>query len=151
MWKTCYGGQWPIPMEALPFCFRIMYNITDLSFKVPSHCYLPDWTFKKWGLSSFGFQSFQRWIGTQKNKNFSIPVRYCWGPNYQGKAIPAHSKKTPKWHFLTPAWNLNLFGQSAKKVPFWDFIQNVSQALSKWINGIISKSPPRNLKKNLFV
>jgi hypothetical protein len=115
------------------------------------HCYLPDWTFKKWGLSSFGFQSFQRWIGTQKNKNFSIPVRYCWGPNYQGKAIPAHSKKTPKWHFLTPAWNLNLFGQSAKKVPFWDFIQNVSQALSKWINGIISKSPPRNLKKNLFV
>ena len=57
-------------------------------------------------------------------------------------AIPAHSKKLPKWHFLTLAWNLKFFGPNAfiwstMKVPFCDFIQNLSQApskcLSKWI------------------
>jgi len=55
---------------------------------------------------------------------------------------------------LKKNWAKDLYLQSAKKVPFQDFIQNVSQApskcLSKWINGIISKIPHRNLK-NIFV
>ena len=41
----------------------------------------------------------------------------------------------------------NAFFWSAKKVPFMDFIQNMSKApskcLSKWINGIISKTAHR--------
>ena len=57
------------------------------------------------------------------------------------------------WNFFGP----NDFIWSAMKVPFNDFIQNVSQAPSmcismwiKWINGIISKIPHRN-SKILFV
>ena len=57
------------------------------------------------------------------------------------------------WKFFGP----NDFIWSAMKVPFCDFTQNVSQALSmcistwiKWIIGIISKIPHRN-SKILFV
>ena len=56
------------------------------------------------------FQGIQR---NSKQKAFIIPVRESWWPYQQGTAIPAHSKKMPKWHFLTPAWYLKIFGPNA--------------------------------------
>ena len=46
--------------------------------------------------------------------------------------------RNPKWHFSIPAWNLIFFGRNAfiwiaMKVPFHDFIQNLSQAPSMCI------------------
>ena len=74
-------------------------------------------------------------------------------------AIPALSQKLPKWHFLIPECNWEFFGPNdfiwkAMKVPCFDFIQNMSQALSKClserINWIISKIHLR-ISKILFV
>ena len=45
---------------------------------VKSHCYSIRSNLKKWTLSSFAFQSFQRFIGTLNKKNFSIRVRDFW-------------------------------------------------------------------------
>ena len=44
---------------------------------------LPDWTLKKWALSSFAFQFFQGFIETPNKKIFLNPVRDFWdNPNY---------------------------------------------------------------------
>ena len=111
---------------------------------------LLDWTLRKWALSSFAFQSFYGFIGTRNTKKSSIPVKDSWWPHQQGKVIPAHSKKCQNGSFNT-CMNFELFfGQmsfwSTLKVPFCDFIQNLSKYLSKLINGIISQIPQRNLK-----
>ena len=54
-------------------------------------------------------------------------------------AIPAHSKKLPKWHFLTPAWNLKkkwskCLHLKCYESAFSDFIQTLSLALSKCLS-----------------
>ena len=68
-------------------------------------------------------------------------------------SISAHSEKLPKWHFLTPTWNLIFFGPNAifevlRKCHFMS--QAPCKCLSKWINEIISKIPRRNQKIFLF-
>ena len=48
-------------------------------------------------------------------------------------AIPALSEKLPKWHLFNPCKEFDFF-LSAMKVPFNDFIQNMSQAPSKCLS-----------------
>ena len=69
------------------------------------------------------------------------------------------SEKLPKWHFLTPAWNLKIFWVKCLLLMYCEsaiewFFPKVSQApskcFSKWINWIISRIP-RWIWKILFV
>ena len=82
------------------------------------------------------------------------------GRSNRAQPFPAYSEKLPKWHFLTPAWNLvfcgpNEFIWSAKEVPFRDFTNNMSQASSKCFSKWIKvdqwdslKNPSHKFKKS---
>ena len=68
---------------------------------------------------------------------------HFYPPKYaHGRSLRHILDKITKWHFFTCGWNLKFFGPidfiwGAIKVPFFDFIQKMSQApskcLSKWI------------------
>ena len=54
-------------------------------------------------------------------------------------AIPVPSKKLPKWHFITHSWNLKKFCAKLLLLKrcesaIFDFIQNMSRALSKCLH-----------------
>ena len=51
-----------------PFCVYIFVCVSLLAML--HTVILPDWTLKRWSLSSFAFKSFEIWIGTKPN--FSI-------------------------------------------------------------------------------
>ena len=108
----------------------------------PSHCFYTISNPKRIGANNSTFQAL---IGTTKSWSFPFPVSGNGGLHQQGMAISANqpiSGKLPKWHFLTHAWNSNIFWpkllllkcfESAIK---WLYPKSVSgsvQVLKQWI------------------
>ena len=70
------------------------------------------------------------WSWYSKQPKTKRVYQFLWSL-FWGTAIQALSEKLPKRHFLTPAWNFNFFWTKclplkAKKVPFRNFIHNIS-------------------------
>ena len=101
-----------------------------------THCYFTRLNVRKMGPLLFYFPVF---LGINLHLKQKWFLNSCKGS--LRAALTEHSSPSPFWeiakmHFLTPEWNFDFFGPnafiwSAMKVPFRDFIQNMSQALSK--------------------
>ena len=96
-----------------------------------THCYFTRLNLNKMEPLQFCLSISLGILRNPKQKEFFNSYEGFLMAALTGSAIPAHSKKLPKWHFLTPAWNFGEPNASiwrAMKVPFCDFIQYLSQA-----------------------